>query len=346
MLIHGVRHEPAQLAETQAVRQRENPLRLLVDRVSRRDECAKTDNRHLRNEAEPGSQSSPGSQAGRHDQGDAARRHRDPDRKQSFWALPGRETIHPARDAATLKKYLLPFKQTAISAPSNVRKIYYVNPPVSGRVGKEVQDFVFAQTKQQLSATGIVIDSRTLVSYPYHHMEPDKEHFLGAQMDDWADKVFEIVQRDLSAQPLAALKSLRETEAAAALVAENDPPGEGPKAEPLVVDAKLVFKSKPMQLKELMPYRESLVAYVYDVRKVIAGGYSEKQVLVMHPSCIALKPQPLEDYRLGATYKLRLEPVAGTLWDTAKSRDQSGLINLEPYVRVEDKLRHPGNRIR
>lgn len=259
-----------------------------------------------------------------------------------FGLFPDGKTVHPSRDAATLKNYLLPFKRAAINAPSNVRKIYYVNPPTSGRVAKEVQDFVFEQTKEQLSSTGMVIDSRTLVSYPYQHMEPDKEHFLGAQMDDWADKVFDLVQRDLSAQPLATLKPLRETDAAS--VAENNPPAEGPKADPLVVDAKLVFKSKPMQLRELMPYRESMVAYVYEVKRVMAGRYSEKQILVMHPSCIAMKPQPLSNYRIGDEYKLRVEPVQGTLWDTAKSRDESGLINLEPYVRVEDKLRHPGIR--
>ncbi|CAN5477096.1 hypothetical protein BH18VER1_BH18VER1_22290 [soil metagenome] len=33
-------------------------------------------------------------------------------------------------------------------------------------------------------------------------------------MDEWADKVYDIVQRDLAAQPLAALKPLRETQAA------------------------------------------------------------------------------------------------------------------------------------
>ncbi len=177
-----------------------------------------------------------------------------------FGLFPDGKTVHPGRDASTLKNYLVPFKRAAINAPSNVRKIYYVNPPTSGRVAKEVQDFVFEQTKEQLSSTGMVIDSRRLVSYPYQHMEPDKEHFLGAQMDDWADKVFDIVERDLSAQPLATLKPLRETDAA--LLAENMPPGEGPKSDPLVVDAKLVFKSKPMQLRELMPYQESLVAYI------------------------------------------------------------------------------------
>lgn len=261
-----------------------------------------------------------------------------------FGLFPDGKTVHP-HDATTLRNYLLPFKHTAINPPSNVRKIYYVNPPTSGRISKEVQDFVFEQTKAQMTPASMVIDSRTLVTYPYQHMEPDKEHFLGAQMDEWADKVFDIIQRDLSAQPIAVLKPLHDTD----LVAGGEtaaPPAEPPKTAPIVVDAKLVFKSRPMQLKELLPYQESLVAYVYDVKKVLSGQYSERKVLVMHPSFIALKPQPLDKLRIGGSYKLKLEPLEGTLWDTAKSRDESGLINLQPYIRTEDKLRHPGNRTR
>ncbi|CAN5477244.1 hypothetical protein BH18VER1_BH18VER1_22300 [soil metagenome] len=101
-----------------------------------------------------------------------------------------------------------------------------------------------------------------------------------------------------------------------------------------------------MQLKELLPYRESLVAFVYDVKNVRAGKYSEKQVLVMHPSFVGMKPQSLDNYKIGNTYKLQLEPIEGTPWDTAKSRDESGLINLQPYIRLEDKVRHPGFRPR
>lgn len=260
-----------------------------------------------------------------------------------FGLFPDMKTVRPAHDAAQLKNYLLPFRQMVINAPSNVRRVYYVNPPTSGRTSKEVQDFVYQQTKAQLGDLGAVIDSRTLVSYPYEHMEPDKEHFLGRQMDEWADKVFDIIQRDLNAQPLAALKPLHDTIAASA-IGNAAPPAEAPRnVEPIMVEAKLVFKSKPMQLKELLPYRESLVGYVYEVQKVLAGKYSERQVLVMHPSFIALKPQPLDKYRIGASYKFKLQPVEGTIWDTAKSRDESGQINLQPYIRVEDKLRHPGN---
>lgn len=259
-----------------------------------------------------------------------------------FGLFPDAKTVRPAKDAPTLKKYLIPFREKAATAPSNVRKIYYVNPPTSGRVAKEVQDFVFEQTNAQLSATGVVIDSRKLVTYPYHHMDPDKEHFLGAQMDEWADKVFGIIDQDLSAQPLAALKPLHETmpNLAAAAPVRID----AAKTEPLTVEATLVFKSQTMRLQELLPYREALVAYVYDVKRVVAGQYSEKQILVMHPSFIASKKQPLDQLRMSRNYKLQLQPVEGSIWETAKSRDDSGLINLQPYIRVQDKAKHPENR--
>lgn len=260
-----------------------------------------------------------------------------------FGLFPDAKTVRPAKDAPTLKKYLAPFKDKVVSLPSGVRRIYYVNPPTSGRTSKEVQDFVFEQTRTQLDATGVVIDSRKLVSYPYKHMDPDKEHFLGAEMDQWADKVYEIIDRDLSAQPLAALRPLRETVAVAATDAVP-PPAEPPRAESIVLEGKLVFKSQPMRLQELLPYRESLVGYVYDVQKVLSGRYGEKQVLVMHPSFIASKKLPLDQLRTGHSYKLRLQPVEGTIWETAKSRDDSGLINLQPFIRVEDKVKHPGNR--
>ena len=266
-----------------------------------------------------------------------------------FGLFPDAKTVRAAKDASTLKKYLTPFAEKVISPPSKVAKIYYVNPPTSGRVSKEIQDFVYQQVKAQLGEAATVIDSRKLVTYPYQQMEPDKEHFLGPQMDEWADKVFDIVQADLAKRPLTALRPLHETIPTFWAVAA---PGAGPAAEEsapapaaadqaLTVEAKLIFKSEPMEVRELLPYRESLVSFVYEVKRVIRGRYSEKQILVMHPSHIALKRQPLEKYRVGLQYKLRLEPMEGSPWETAKMRDDSGQINLQPFIRAEDKRKHP-----
>ncbi|HMJ07006.1 MAG TPA: hypothetical protein VK474_12170 [Chthoniobacterales bacterium] len=302
-----------------------------------------------------------------------------------FGLFPDAKTVHATRHAEALQKYLQPFLDEAISPPSRLRKIYWVNPPVSGRVSTEVQDFLFEQTRAQLSPAALVIDSRALVAYPYKHMDADKEHFLGEDMTEWADKVFDIIERDLAAQPLANLRPLSETRGAplvaqavlptdaparaepvaptpAAVPAETPNPTPVPRAEPvqaaeatpqaepprhevLQIQGRLVFKSQPMPVKELLPYEESLVAYVYDVEKVQKGRYDERQILVMHPAHIGLKPQRLK-YRIGKRYKLRLAPVEGTLWETAKARDESGLINLQPYIRLEDRAKHPGARKR
>ena len=127
--------------------------------------------------------------------------------------------------------------------------------------------------------------------------------------------------------------------------ADVTPPAEAPQSETLQVKAILVFKSQPIPINELLPYQESLVAYVYDIERVLKGRYDEKQILVMHPAHIALKEQRLK-YRIGKRYKMRLDRMEGTLWDTAKARDESGQINLQPYIRVEDRKRHPENRTR
>jgi hypothetical protein len=303
-----------------------------------------------------------------------------------FGLFPDTKTVRPAQHGPLLKKYLMPFRELAVSPPSTLRKIYYVNPPTSGRVAKEVQDFVYEQVRTQLTPAATVIDSRKLVSYPYKNMDPDKEHFLGEEMNQWADQVFDIVQRDIGAQSIASMPPLSQTlgnaavaqspgtqetparaelanppqvamraeavsppEQAARATAVNptdvSPPAESPtKAEPLMVKARLVFKSEPIPVKELLPYQESLVGYVYEIEKVMKGRYDERQILVMHPAHIALKEQKLNKMKIGKRYKLRLDRMEGSLWDTAKARDESNLIHLQPYMRLDDKEKHPGYR--
>jgi hypothetical protein len=271
-----------------------------------------------------------------------------------FGLFPDAKTVHPAQNAAALRKYFLPFKEKAIAQGSTLKKIYWCSPPTSGRVAKEVQDFLFQETQKELGSLGQVIDSRLLVSYPYKHMDPDKEHFLGDDMNLWADNVYSIVQKDLAAQPLASAPLLAQAPASepvlAALPVEHPTPTPAAivraKEEPLVVKATLVFKSEPLTVQELMPYQESLVAYVYDIDKVARGSYPEKQILVMQPSFIGLKPQRLDKFRVGKKYKLKLHPMEGTLWETAKASDQTGKIDLQPFMRVDDLRRHPGNRTR
>src|SRR6476469_5012277 len=255
-----------------------------------------------------------------------------------FELFSGREKVKPDRDGPMLRKYLAPFVKKAITPPSKLRKIYWVAPPISGRVSGEVQEFVFEQTQKDIGGVTHVMDRRKLVAYPSTHMEPDKEHFVGEDMNKWADKVWVEIDRDLSAQPWSDVRPLSESIAKLAPVAA---PSATPAGASLIVKAKLVSKTNPIRREELMPYQEFLVGFVYDVEEVIAGEYGEKQILVMHPAYISLKPQSLEKLRIGRTYELQLRPLDGSIWSTIKSKDDSGRIELEPYIRVQDEARYP-----
>jgi len=259
-----------------------------------------------------------------------------------FGLFSGREKIKPDHDAAMLRKYLVPFVKKAITPPSKLRKIYWVAPPKSGRVSDEVQDFVFEQTQKDIGSVTHVIDSRKLVAYPYKHMEPDKEHFIGEDMNRWTDNVFGEIDRDLSAQPWSSLQPLTES---FARLAPAETPVSAPSATPatasLIVKAKLISKTKPIPREQLMPYQEFLAGFVYDVEKVIAGDYEEKQILVMHPAYIGLHRQSLGKFHIGRSYELQLRGLDGSIWSTVKSKDDSGRIDLEPYIRIQDEARYP-----
>jgi hypothetical protein len=239
----------------------------------------------------------------------------------------------------------VPFVEKATVPPSGLRQIYWVAPPTSGRVSGEVQAFVFDQTQQDISGVAKVIDSRTLVSYPYRHMEPDHEHFIGEDMNTWADRVFGIIEQELSAQPWSSLKPLGGVIASASVVmpaaTATPSPHETSKTPALVVLAKLVSKSEPIPRKELLPYQEFLVAFLYDVEEVIEGEYTEKQILVMHPAYVGLRRQSLWKYHIDHTYYLKLRELEGSLWSTVKSKDDSSRIDLQPYIRIQDEARYP-----
>jgi hypothetical protein len=255
-----------------------------------------------------------------------------------FGLFSGREKVKPDRDGPMLRKYLVPFVKKAITPPSKLRKIYWIAPPISGRVSSEVQEFVFGQTQKGIGSVTNVIDSRKLIAYPYKHMEPDKEHFIGEDMNRWADKVWGEIDHDLSPQSWSDVRLLSESIAKLAPVAA---PSATPATASLIVKGKLVSKTKPIQKEELLPYQEFLVGFVYDVEEVIAGEYSEKQILVMHPAYIGLLPQSLDKFRIGRTYELQLRALDGSLWSTIKSKDDSGRIELEPYIRIQDEARYP-----
>ena len=259
-----------------------------------------------------------------------------------FGLFSGRKDVKPDHDAPTLRKYLVPFVEKAITPPSKLRKIYWVAPPTSGRVSGEVQEFMLKQTQNDIGGVTHVIDSRKLVAYPYKHMEPDKEHFIGEDMDMWTDKVFAEIDRDLCARQWTSVRLL--SESLASLAAAETPvhaPGATPVKASLIVNAKLVYKTKPIRLQQLLPYQEFLVGLLYDVEEVVAGNYEDKQILVMHPAYIGLRRQSLWKFHIGRTYELQLRELDGSIWSTVRSKDDSGRIDLQPYIRIQDETRYP-----
>ena len=157
-------------------------------------------------------------------------------------------------------------------------------------------------------------------------------------MDQWAESVFKIIVQNLASHPLSPPKFGNDLSNGST---EPLNPSQSETDNTLSVSGTLVFKSQPLRTDQLIPYRESLVAYIYDVREVLKGEYKEKQILVMHPAHIDLKTQRLDKFEIGKTYELHLHELENTMWTTIKCEDDSGRIDLIPYIQVEDEIRFP-----
>ena len=143
--------------------------------------------------------------------------------------------MSPNRHGPALRSYLVPFITKAVAesvdlAENLLGRVADLREGLEGNSGFRARN----KSRADIGHVANVIDSRTLVSYPYRHMEPDKEHFIGEDMDLWADKVFDMVERDLSPQPFAALKPLSEKAPARGAVSSREqptPPPAGRKTE-------------------------------------------------------------------------------------------------------------------
>jgi len=248
------------------------------------------------------------------------------------------KTVNPERHGPMLDSFIVHFLAKAVQLGPRLRKIYWVAPPVTGRFSREIQEFLM-QRLTACTAGGVTpIDSRFLVPYPCKRMQKDLTHFVGAEMNQWADRVSEIIERDLVERPFAASPVLASLSAA---FGKKPTAVEGMPAEAICVSARLMFKSAPMRTKELLPYRESLVAYVYQVKNVVAGQYPQAKMVVMHPAHIGLKEQDLTPFALGKDYQMQVRLLSNTVWRAEKCRDDSDELDLQPYIQVQDERKFP-----
>jgi hypothetical protein len=86
------------------------------------------------------------------------------------------------------------------------------------------------------------------------------------------------------------------------LIAEREP------VEQVEVRVKLVGRSHVPTLKEIVPYREALVMYEYEVLEVLAGELGDEIVRVAHWAILDGRPQSTVEHEVGEEDRLTLEP--------------------------------------
>jgi hypothetical protein len=253
------------------------------------------------------------------------------------------KTLLPARHGAQLTAYLNPFMQFLSEKATTVKKVYWVAPPASGRVSVEIQDFLLKKLEVYECPFLKIIDSRNLIKFPYRNTMPDKEHFVGKDMELWAEGVLSLVSEDLATGllkgPPLAKDKLTASPTKTAANKTQTPVSDDRKT--LTVRARLVTKSEPLAVEKLLPYQESMVAYLYQVEEVLTGEYAEKEIVVMHPAHIRLKAEPLAGYKAGKVFTFNLLDFDGSPWESIKRSEETGRMALRPYIRKEDEARFP-----
>ena len=245
-----------------------------------------------------------------------------------FDLLKGREK---SRNGAVLEPFIRPFLAKIAEASPVVRRIFWVAPPVSGAVSPQTQDLL-VERLQSCAGPGMrVIDSRALIEYPYRNLQPDKQHFFGPDMEVWADRVFDLVKNDLENAPPAPEGPL-----VVGGAGDSAPEVAGDDAPVLVVQCALEKTNVPFRHEEIAPYRESLVAFVYRVQRVLKGEFRGTHLVVLHAAHVGGKRQSMHRFHLGQNRIMRLLPVDRTPWATLKAKDDPRDLVLESFIREDD----------
>lgn len=231
--------------------------------------------------------------------------------------------------ATAVDSFIAPFLSQVAAASPEVPTIYWIAPPVSGADSPQAQDML-VERLQACGGTGMrVVDTRNLLNYPYRKLAPDKQHFFGPDMDLWADKVFGIIESDMTG-------TRRDRDAS--LLASSSAPAIAPPEPPavLVVQCELERMCVPYRNEQIEPYNESLVAFVYRVQRVLKGAFSGSRLVVLRAAHIDGKRQPMHEFSTGQQRILRLLPLDRTPWATLKAKDDPLFVDLERFVCAED----------
>ncbi len=240
-----------------------------------------------------------------------------------------------------LQPYITPFLAKVASAAMPPKRIYWVAPPETERIAKPAHDILVERLQSAEASWMRVIDSRLLLKYPYRNLQPDKQHFFGPDTQIWADGVFKIIKEDLQKSPIDnSLPPRTVAPAAPAVVTPKvEPKPESKTPDALYIKGSLECIIEPFTKEEIAPYNESLVAFVYRVRRVMKGEFKGTHLVVLHAAHIDGKRQPLHGYYINQTRNLRLISIEDTPWATLKAKDDNRYVDLERFICEEDHLK-------
>ncbi len=239
-----------------------------------------------------------------------------------------------------IRAHVAPLVRWLAANAASVRKFYWVSPAQAGNVTPEVQQFIFELIQAEVASIGVMLDSRKITSYPYPNQEKDKMHFWGKAAQNWGDDTFRLIVQDLVACDIA--KAVVLTERKIEVAAPPAQTAKAAKAAGLTLRLRLKATTPVPAPQAFAPYGEFMVAYLYEVVKVLAGSYEEKELLLMHPAYIKHVKQNLERYHTAKELDLVVSEINDdSLWATVHRRDNVGPPELFPYIITEDVAKHP-----
>ena len=226
---------------------------------------------------------------------------------------------------AAFDPYIKPFLD--IATP-RVGRVVWVAPPVCGRVAEEKQNQFVEHIRSYPAKNLSVIDSRSLLTYPYTHLQSDKQHFMGKDMDAWADKVFDIISRE-PLTPAAPFSGSTPTP-----VSEPQPPPK--KKDPIKVRAVLEEITPPFSKEETAPYYKCLVEEVYKVISSTDKSLKNQRIAVLRVYLVNEKRLRLARAYSTKSRILMLLPFEDSLLATWKCRRDARYAELAQYVTEGD----------
>jgi hypothetical protein len=246
----------------------------------------------------------------------------------------GREGV----TSATFERYIAPFLEATVPL---VPRIYWVGPPICGRVKKEKHDLLYNQIQSHGGDSMIPMDSRVLLpGYPYSLLEPDKQHFMGKDMILWADKVFEEIRANLEKYPLTSkpMPPVNPPQQAAPVAAPAEKAR--PPAKPsLQAQCTLVRVEKPRFGRgRYDTYGEYLYPCTYVVNNLIKGHYRKEKLVVWRIALLGNKRQPLV-FRIGQQDHLNLVPMSEAGIEDVRHADNDDSLQYDGFITVEDLRR-------